>query len=197
MSTTRNSPPFKSCRDLLHQLRLQLRDSQRPQPARSTPYYRTLTTPTHQTSARFPTSSALDCITRSRPGTMLGSRHRSYSYLVLATRIYHLAESPRGVHRLLLRHDDHRSIASLRAVRRLHQHYLCLLHPATGYTAIGYISGPTLIGASWRPTLTSGWKMTATADFNSDGNPDYLLYKAGTHQTAIWYLNNNVFVSSA
>ena len=38
----------------------------------------------HQTSARFPTSSALDCMTRSRPGTMLGSRHRSL-FLVLAT----------------------------------------------------------------------------------------------------------------
>ena len=35
--------------------------------------------------------------------------------------VYHLAESPRGVHRLLLRNDDHRSIASLRAVRRVHQ----------------------------------------------------------------------------
>jgi FG-GAP-like repeat len=29
-------------------------------------------------------------------------------------------------------------------------------------------------------------------DFNSDGKPDYVLYKASTRQTAIWYLNNNV-----
>jgi hypothetical protein len=34
----------------------------------------------------------------------------------------------------------------------------------------------------------------ATADFNGDGKPDYVLYKASTRQTAIWYLNNNVFV---
>jgi len=31
-------------------------------------------------------------------------------------------------------------------------------------------------------------------DFNGDGKPDYVLYKASTLQTAIWYLNNNVFV---
>ena len=33
--------------------------------------------------------------------------------------------------------------------------------------------------------------------FNGDGHLDYVLYNAGTRQTAIWYLNNNVFVNSA
>jgi hypothetical protein len=37
----------------------------------------------------------------------------------------------------------------------------------------------------------------AVADFNSDGHPDYVLRKASTRQTAIWYLNNNVYVSAA
>jgi hypothetical protein len=37
----------------------------------------------------------------------------------------------------------------------------------------------------------------ATADFNRDGKPDYALYKPTTRQTAIWYLNNNVFAGSA
>jgi hypothetical protein len=37
----------------------------------------------------------------------------------------------------------------------------------------------------------------AVADFNSDGHPDWVLQAAGTHQTAIWYLNNNVFISGA
>jgi hypothetical protein len=37
----------------------------------------------------------------------------------------------------------------------------------------------------------------ATADFNGDGKPDYLLYNAATQETAIWYLNNNVFVGAA
>ena len=37
----------------------------------------------------------------------------------------------------------------------------------------------------------------ALTDFNGDGKPDYLLYNGGTRQTAIWYLNNNVYVSSA
>lgn len=37
----------------------------------------------------------------------------------------------------------------------------------------------------------------AVADFNSDGHPDYVLRNATTHGTAIWYLNNNVFISGA
>jgi hypothetical protein len=35
------------------------------------------------------------------------------------------------------------------------------------------------------------------ADFNNDGHTDYVLRSAATHQTAIWYLNNNVFISGA
>jgi hypothetical protein len=37
----------------------------------------------------------------------------------------------------------------------------------------------------------------AVADFNSDGHPDYVLRNPSTHQTAIWYLNNNVFIGGA
>src|SRR6185437_8162806 len=32
------------------------------------------------------------------------------------------------------------------------------------------------------------------ADFNGDGHPDYVLRNPSTRQTAIWYLNNNVFI---
>jgi hypothetical protein len=39
--------------------------------------------------------------------------------------------------------------------------------------------------------------LVATADFDGDGSPDYVLYKTSTRQAAIWYLNNNVFVSAA
>ena len=35
------------------------------------------------------------------------------------------------------------------------------------------------------------------ADFNRDGQPDYLLYNPGTRQTAVWYLNNNAFIGWA
>ena len=34
----------------------------------------------------------------------------------------------------------------------------------------------------------------ATADFNGDGKPDYVLYRASTRQTALWYLDNNVLI---
>ena len=47
------------------------------------------------------------------------------------------------------------------------------------------------------PTLPVGWALVAAADFNGNGKPDYVLYNASTRQTAIWYLNNNVFVSAA
>src|SRR5262249_19033638 len=33
----------------------------------------------------------------------------------------------------------------------------------------------------------------AVADFNRDGHLDFVLHNASTRQTAIWYLNNNVF----
>jgi elongation factor P hydroxylase len=43
----------------------------------------------------------------------------------------------------------------------------------------------------------SGWNLITTADFNSNGNPDYVLSNANTRATAVWYMNNNVFVSAA
>ncbi len=37
----------------------------------------------------------------------------------------------------------------------------------------------------------------AVIDFNGDGSPDYVLRRASTRQTAIWYLDNNVYAGSA
>jgi hypothetical protein len=42
-----------------------------------------------------------------------------------------------------------------------------------------------------------GWSLITTADFNGNGKPDYVLYNVRTQGTAIWYLNNNVYVSAA
>jgi hypothetical protein len=39
--------------------------------------------------------------------------------------------------------------------------------------------------------------VVGVADFNGDNKPDYALSNAVTHQTAVWYLNNNVFVGGA
>ena len=38
---------------------------------------------------------------------------------------------------------------------------------------------------------------TTKSDFNLDGKPDYLLYRPGTRQTAVWFLNNNVLMGWA
>ena len=42
-----------------------------------------------------------------------------------------------------------------------------------------------------------GWNLITTADFNRDGKPDYVLYNANTRNTAVWYMNDNIFVSGA
>jgi len=48
------------------------------------------------------------------------------------------------------------------------------------------------------PTPTPGFVARATVgDFNGDGHPDWVLRSAGTSQTAIWYINNNVFLGGA
>jgi len=57
------------------------------------------------------------------------------------------------------------------------------------------LSGPMFIGGAFGPSPPSGWALVATADFNGDGKPDYVLYNTATRQTAIWYLNNSVFIS--
>jgi Alpha-galactosidase, CBM13 domain/FG-GAP-like repeat/Fibronectin type III domain len=47
------------------------------------------------------------------------------------------------------------------------------------------------------PPQAVGAARAAVGDFNNDGHPDYVLHNAGTRQTGIWYLNNNVYVGSA
>ena len=41
------------------------------------------------------------------------------------------------------------------------------------------------------------WRLVTVGDFNGDHKPDYVLFNFSTLQTAIWYMNNNVFVSGA
>src|SRR5437667_92253 len=79
-----------------------------------------------------------------------------------------------------------------------HPVYL-LFNTSTGRTAIWYLAGVTHIAAAYGPTIPGVWvwELVATADFNGDGKPDYVLYKGTTGQTAIWYLSNNVHIASA
>jgi VCBS repeat protein len=43
----------------------------------------------------------------------------------------------------------------------------------------------------------AGAARAAVSDFNHDSHPDYVLQNGGTRQTALWYLNNNVYLSGA
>ena len=45
--------------------------------------------------------------------------------------------------------------------------------------------------------VAAGSGRAAVSDFNHDGHPDYVLHNVSTRQTAIWYLNNNVYVGGA
>jgi FG-GAP-like repeat len=81
-----------------------------------------------------------------------------------------------------------------------HPDYLLLDSGISPDTAIWYLSGANLVGSASGPSVPrvpSGWGWVGTGDFNGDGHPDYLLENVNTNQTAIWYLNNNVFVSGA
>src|SRR5207249_4097274 len=54
---------------------------------------------------------------------------------------------------------------------------------------------PTCTVPTPTPTATPPLARRATVgDFNGDRHPDYVLQNASTLQTAIWYLNNNVFI---
>ncbi len=54
-----------------------------------------------------------------------------------------------------------------------------------------------VIGYDLANPQAAGAARAALSDFNRDGHPDYVLQNLSTHQTAIWYLNDNVFVSGA
>jgi hypothetical protein len=45
--------------------------------------------------------------------------------------------------------------------------------------------------------IGSGTPTPPPTDFNRDGKPDYLLYNPGTRKTAVWFLNNNLFIGGA
>jgi hypothetical protein len=54
-----------------------------------------------------------------------------------------------------------------------------------------------VIGYDLVSGTTSGWAVQALGDFNRDGRPDYALFSSDTFHSAIWYLNNNVYISAA
>jgi outer membrane protein assembly factor BamB len=62
------------------------------------------------------------------------------------------------------------------------------------YPADNKIYAFTLPTGTSTPPPSPGPGTATVADFNGDGHPDLVLRNSGTRQTAIWYLNNNVFI---
>ena len=61
------------------------------------------------------------------------------------------------------------------------------------YTAA--LNGVDYVGPFVYPhPLTLGVPRAVIADFNGDGKPDFVLQRAVTNETAIWYLDNNVVI---
>jgi hypothetical protein len=54
-----------------------------------------------------------------------------------------------------------------------------------------------LASGAYGPTLPAGWALIGTADFNSDGKTDFVLFSPSTRQTALWYLSNNSLIGGA
>ena len=69
--------------------------------------------------------------------------------------------------------------------------------PARISLRFGISPGSRLSRGAFGPTLPSAWALVGVGDFNGDGKPDYVFYNESSRQTAIWYLNNNVFVGGA
>ena len=55
----------------------------------------------------------------------------------------------------------------------------------------------SFLSGAYGRTIPGGWILAGVSDFDADGKPDYVLENPNTHQTAIWYFNNNVFAGGA
>jgi hypothetical protein len=62
---------------------------------------------------------------------------------------------------------------------------------------IWYMNGTTHITARQGPVVTTGYELVGAADLDRNGRPDYVLYNPTTHQTAIWYMDDNLVIGSA
>src|SRR5204862_8134676 len=65
------------------------------------------------------------------------------------------------------------------------------------HSALAVIDNNGVVGVANVASPLGILRAVGVADFDADGKPDYVLYNAVTHQTAVWYLNNTVFVGGA
>ena len=60
---------------------------------------------------------------------------------------------------------------------------------ATGQRAIWVMDGANWVGERWLPTISTDWRIAATADFNYDGLSDLLWQNSVTGQITIWLMD--------
>jgi hypothetical protein len=86
------------------------------------------------------------------------------------------------------------------------RHNIAASRAALNDSAVHILSA--LCGSQGPPNNVYGWgrvdvfgavasSLATVGDFNIDGKPDYVLYNANTRQTAVWSMNNNVFLGGA
>lgn len=70
---------------------------------------------------------------------------------------------------------------------------LVTFNPATGRTQVEYLQGKTVLKTAGAQQLPPGWQLAKVADFDGDGQPDYLIYyPEGAYPAVtlyVWYLN--------
>jgi plastocyanin len=72
--------------------------------------------------------------------------------------------------------------------------YYCTAHGAC-CNMVGTVTVSSATPTPTPPPPPPGAGTAIVADFNGDGRRDWVVRNAATRQTAIWYLNNNVFIS--
>jgi hypothetical protein len=126
-----------------------------------------------------------------------------YSYYIYAEPVYIWNNSGGGGNRTGLNEEDADSCGSNQHLANWVQNGRdYIIGPKPGYQKFTYphplraAAPPPSPSPSPSPSPDEAGR-AVIADFNHDGNPDYLLRRNGAGETAIWYLNNGLFVGSA
>jgi len=69
--------------------------------------------------------------------------------------------------------------------------------PTTTLTSVWLLKNGHFSTGMAAPTIPSGWSLRGVADFDGDGNKDYVLFNPATGQTTIWYMKGTTLLGTA